>query len=152
MDHLGGSIRNRPCTLGGPIRNRPCILGRPMRNRPCILEGTIQNSCLAKCSARISTNLSAHLSHLQTSSGHNFCQDAFGWGLCDALLYCQPSDLSTKTLHHYIHWSAQHFESFTYSAINSNGGNWPTIRDCRTLSRWSRQPALHWQTGLTPRH
>ena len=40
-----------------------------------IFRGTIQ-----KCSARISTNLSARLTHLQTSSGKTFCLGAFVLG------------------------------------------------------------------------
>ena len=80
MYHLGGSIQNRPCTLGRPIRNRPFVLGRPIRNCPCILGGTIQNSCLVKYQKRISSNPSAYWSHSQTSSGKNFCQDAFCLG------------------------------------------------------------------------
>ena len=60
MYHLGGSIRNHPCTLGRPIQNCPCILWRPRQSRLWILGGTIQNTCLAKCMARISNILSAH--------------------------------------------------------------------------------------------
>ena len=96
MYHLGGFVRNQQCLLEWPLQNRTCILGWPIRNRPCILKGTIQTSCIAKCKERISTNLSVDINHLQTSSGKNFCQDAFGEGLYDASI----QNCNTKTWRH----------------------------------------------------
>ena len=56
------------------------------------------------------TNLSAHLSHLQTCSGKNFCQDAF------IKAYEMPTILLPLITVIQKHGSVQHLEHFIYSA------------------------------------
>ena len=83
---------------------------------PCTVEYTL----LSICSENVQNAWSvSSLSHLQTSSGKSFSQDAFGQGLCDALQYCQPLESLKFIKHTYINWSPQNFEKPIYIARTS---------------------------------
>ena len=94
------------------------FLERPIWKRPCILGGEIQDSFLAKCEARISINLSAHLSHSQTSSGKNLSVR-----MHSVKAYVIPHDSVTLQKCN-TNWSVQHFERIINSAICSAIWRW----------------------------
>ena len=94
MNHLGGSIQNRPCNSGRPIRIRPCNSGRPIGIRPCnsgspntdpSMQFRWGHTEFLFCKM-LGKNLDESvrpLSHSQTSPGKSSCQDAFGKSLAE---------------------------------------------------------------------
>ena len=82
-------------------------------NHSCILGGTIQNSCLAKFKARICQPIWAIHSQVQASTSVRM-HSIKAFVMPHHIVTLQ--NCSTKTWHHCINWSVQHFWSFTYSA------------------------------------